>query len=419
MIDIKNKKWPSSPLKAKDLDAEQIKQFLKIRADYEKSAFVNDRQVEVRGLGPEGFSKPIPHEECAISALVLHSNGKIYGGTYGKNAHIFFYDPSPDADTVCPIGIVAENSKVTALVSGSDGCVYGSTESLDGKNGIIFRYKPCEALLDEADFSGRGVREIFDMPAEDQIFYSIIDPCHSAGEIITLLSPLTDEGISDIVIDNENEAVYGIGAISGTLFRYDISTNRIVKFGKVDPNGNHSHKLAIDPNGVVYGAGLYGQIFKLSPENENIEFFNVKAPALKGRELYNRVTAWAFDEVNDMFYGGTIDGILFRFDINGEKICCLGKPIDQSNIRALTISNDGKAYGVCGDKGKCCHIFSYCDESRELKDLGVLLARSERPWYGYEISCAITGVDGRIYFGEEDRISHVFMYFPPVRKRIT
>jgi hypothetical protein len=414
---LKNKKWPSSPLKAKDLDPEQLKQFLKIRADYEKSAFVSEGQVEVRGLGPEGFSSPVPAGECATSALVLHSNGKVYGGTGGKNAHLFFYDPTPDADTVCPIGIVAENSKVTALVSADDGCVYGATEKLDGKGGAIFRYKPCEILLEEAKFEGRGVREIFDMPAEDQIFYSIVDPCHSAGEIEILAEPFKSEGVSDIVAGAGENVLCGISSATGTVFRYDIATGKISETGKADPNGNFSGKLAVDASGTVYGAGLYGRIFKLQKGSKNLEFLKVKAPSLKGRELYNRVTAWAFDEENDAFYGGTVDGILFRFDPEEERILCFGKPVDQSDIRALTMGNDGRLFGACGEQGKCCHIFSYDDETRELKDFGVLLARVERPWYGYEISSAITGGDGRIYFGEEDRISQLFMYFPPVKKR--
>lgn len=403
-----------SPLKAKNLDPDQIKQFLRIRADYEKSAFVSEGQVEVRGLGPEGFTKPIPPGESAIGALVLHSNGKIYGGTYGKNAHLFFYDPTPDADTVCPIGIVAKDSKVTALVSASDSCIYGATESLSGKGGTLFRYKPCEALLKEAEFKGCGVREIFDMPAEDQIFYSIVDPCHSAGKIETLKAPIKGEGISSIVIDNERKLIYGVSSISGTIFSYESESGKVKKIGKIDANGNFSKKLVICKNGTVYGAGLYGRIFRISPENGKMEFLNQKAPSLKGRELYNRVTVWAYDDVNNIIYGGTVDGILFRFDIAAASIISLGKAIDQSDMRALTVGNDGIVYGSCGEKDKCCHMISYNDKSRELKDMGVLLARSERPWYGYEISCAVTGVDGRIYFGEEDRISHLFMYFPPI-----
>ncbi|MDD5599101.1 MAG: hypothetical protein PHV82_14235 [Victivallaceae bacterium] len=416
MIDLKNKKWPSSPLKAKDLNADQVKQFLEIRAAYEKSAFVSEGQVEVRGLGPEGFSPPIPPGECAVSALVLHSNGKIYGGTSGKNAHLFFYDPTPDADTVCPIGTIAANSKVTALVSAADGCVYGAAAGLDGQGGVLFRYKPCERLLGETDFTGRGVREIFDLPAEDQIFYSIVDPCHSAGKIETLPAPVKGEGVADLVIDNQRQLIYGVSAASGTVFKYDLAAGRAVEIGRIDPNGNFSGKLAMAPDGTVYGAGLYGRLFKLCPENNNIEFLNVKAPALKGRELYNRITAWAYDEAAEVFYGGTVDGILFRFDPREDKVICLGKPVDQSDLRAVAVGNDGTVYGVCGEPGKCCHLFSYSDETRELRDLGVLLARSERPWYGYEIACAVTGADGRICLGEADRISHLFMYFPPVKK---
>jgi len=416
MPSLKDMKWPSSPLKAKDLDENQLKQFLQIRAFYEKSAFVNEGHVEVRTLGPKEFTEPIPPGESAISALAVHTNGKIYGGTGGQKSHLFFYDPTPDADVVVGIGIVAENARVTSLVSCEDGNVYGATESLDGGSGVIFQYKPCETLLKEADFKGLGAREIFDMSAEDQVFFSIVDPCHSAGKIETIISPLQGEGISDIVIDNERKIIYGVSSQTGTLFKFDISTKEVSSIGRIDANGNFSQKLLILPDGNLYGAGLYGRLFKLNAESGSMRFLDACAPALKGRELYNRVTNWIYDKDKQLIYGGTVDGIVFRYDLHNDKMTCIGKPIDQSLIRALTLGNEGTVYGICGEKGKCCHMFIYNDESRELKDMGVLLARVERPWYGYEISCAATGADGRIYYGEEDRISNLFMYFPPVKK---
>jgi len=42
------------------------------------------------------------------------------------------------------------------------------------------------------------------------------------------------------------------------------------------------------------------------------------------------------------------------------------------------------------------------------------LARSERPWNGYEFGCMTTGNNGTVFLGETDRISQLFMYFPSV-----
>ncbi len=412
--DLKNKQWPTSPLKADDLDGESVVDFLKSRAKYEKSAFVDEGHVEVRVLGPSAFASPIPPDECAISSLVCYSSGKIYGGTSGKNAHLFFYDPSPDADTVVDIGIVTQNAAITSLVAEKQGRIYGSTDGKDA-DGVLFCYEPCEVLMEKMDFDEKGVREIFDTPVEDQVFHSIVDPCHSKGEIKILTVPVPGEGISSLVLDDTRNIICGLTSKSGTFFAYDTVENKVCYSSRVKNMGLHSQRLVMDGQGYVYGAGEWGQIFRYDNDKQNMEKLDIYASSLKGREIYNQVQAWAYDDITGLIYGGTVDGIVFIFDPATCDMTCLGKPLDQAGICTLTVANDGNIYGIGGDTG-CSHLFVYDTTTRELRDLGCLLARVERPWYGYEFASSVTGKDGRIYFGESDRISHLFMYFPPVRR---
>ena len=53
-------------------------------------------------------------------------------------------------------------------------------------------------------------------------------------------------------------------------------------------------------------------------------------------------------------------------------------------------------------------------ELRDLRDLGIPYVAVQNPWHGYEFDAATTGRWGEIYLGESDRISHLFIYFPPV-----
>jgi len=417
MVNIENKKWPSSPLKEKNLNPEQLKQFLRIRADYEKSAFVQEGHFEVRALGAKEFTKPIPPGESGITALLHHPNGHIYGATSGRNAHMFFYNPAPDADAVADIGIVAEKSSITKLLvltlREEHGEVVGLVNKEEG-GAFLFVYKPCEVLLKGKDFGGMGVREIFDLAAEDQLFFSTIDPCHSAGRIGILKKPLFDEHISDMALDKTELKLFLLGAKSGTLYCCKLIGKEVTKIGQLDPNGNFSPKLASNKNGMIYGAGLYGELFVCNPEDDSFKSLGIKAPSLKGRELYNRVTSWVLDENRNILYGGTADGIIFQFFPEENRIVCLGKATDQTNVCAMTISG-GTVYALIGEKGECCHLTSYDDSTRELRDLGCPLARSERPWNGYEFASMTTGKDGIVFMGENDRISHLFMYFPPVK----
>lgn len=413
-MNLKDKKWPARLTEDERFQGERIKIFLKRRYVYEKSAFVSEGHTEVRRLGPVAFTKPIPPGESAITALVRYWNGKIYGGTSGKKAHLFFYDPSPDADTVVDIGIVGDNTKISALVAEEKGRIFGSTENKDG-SGCLFVYFPCEVLLETTKVSGRSLREIFDMPACDQIFHSIIDPTHSAGKIEILKTPIK-EGITSLVIDRQRELLYGLTATNGYLFECNIKTMEFTVKGKVDEIGEFSKKIVIDNNGIVYGAAGSGQLFRYDPEKGVIEHMDVFAPCLKGREIYNQVDCWAVDENTNIIYGGTVDGLLFIFHPWERKVICLGKPIDQMRICALTVGKDGRVFGIGGEPGKCCHLFTYDPEEKHLRDLGVLLATVETPWYGYEFEAGVTGKDGEIYFGESDRISHLFIYFPPINR---
>ncbi len=417
-MDLKKKKWPVPPGEEERFKGERIKKFLKIRAEYEKSAFVSEGHIEVRRLGPIAFTKPIPPEESAITALTFYHNGKIYGGTSGKRAHLFYYDPSPDADAVVDIGIVGENLRITSLVAEERGKIFGAVARADGNGeGFLFSYSPCEVTIKKLDIEGKGIREVFDTPVEDQIFHSIIDPCHSVGKMEVLTTPAKGEGITSLVLDEKRKLLYGLSDKKGIFFIYDISKGKAIIKGLVDEVNEFSKKLIMDKEGVVYGAKALGELFRYDPEKDRMEDMGLFTPSLKGRELYNRVDSWALDEETGLIYGGSIDGILFVFDPIERTITAFGKPIDQTRIRAITVDKVGRVFGVAGEPGSCAHLVCYNPETRELKDLGVPLATVETPWYGYEFESAVTGKDGEIYLGESDRISHLWIYYPPMPQR--
>ncbi len=413
MVDLNNKTWPSSPLKEKDLDEEQLKQFLTIRAEYEKCAFVTSGHLEVRALGAKEFTRPIEPDESGITALVKHPCGHIYGGTGGKAAHLFFYNPAPDADAVADIGIIPGAEKVAALTVLPDGSIIGAANTFEKKS-LLFIYKSCEVLLREKSFAGMGVREIFDLPAEDQLFFSTIDPCHSSGTIEVIASPVDGE-ICDLISAPGGESVYILAAGKGGIIEYRIADGTVKKIGTLDPNGNFSPKLVLDGQGRLYGAGLYGRIFCYDPAADKFQAMDIAASTIKGWELYNQVTAWCSDKKGEILYGGTNAGQIFRFDTVAGKITTLGKPCIQTRITGMSRSGK-KIYAIVGEADDCAHLAVYDDESRELLDLGCLLARSERPWNGYRFEAMTTGRNGEIFLGEYDRISQLFIYYPGIEE---
>jgi hypothetical protein len=411
--------WPTPPEQEERFGGVNLKQLLLQRTNYVKSVFVDEGKVETRRLSPGGFAKGIPPEESAISALTAVASGNIFGGTGGRRAHLFFYSPLPDADLVTDVGVVAENARITALAAHPDGRIFGATSAQDGSSGSVFVYTPCEYLFEAAIAScdPSEARKIMDTPPRDSVTAFVDDPCHACGKIETLAVPVEGEGVESLVLCKENTLLCGLSSKRGILFTCDLATGAVALKGQADEVWDYSPVLVTGTDGHVYGAKSEGRIFRYNTESEKIEDTGLQAPSLKGRQLYNKVEVWAKDEFSKVLYGGTSDGLLFIFDPANMKVTTLGKPVKEDHIKALTVGNDGRVYGIGGEENGCAHLFCYNPETGDMRDLGVPMACVDEHWYGYRFSAAVTGKWGEIYLGESDRISHLFIYFPPINAR--
>ena len=59
-------------------------------------------------------------------------------------------------------------------------------------------------------------------------------------------------------------------------------------------------------------------------------------------------------------------------------------------------------------------MFCYNPDTNEVTDIGVAVSVIERRRYGYMFADAVVGRDGQIYFGEDDDLGHLWMYFPVI-----
>ncbi len=387
--ELKKRKWPTPklPIKPEKLTEEQ--RILRgIMDEYTRDIYVREGKVILRPLGWKGIVKPIPPEECAITSLAKDSRGRIFGATSGRRSHLFVYDP--DLDYVEDMGVLEENCYIKhSLVVCSDEHIIAGTRS----------YK--------STGSPKG-----------EIISCIIDPDdpYSLLEVSPVTTPVKGEGIAALTIDKSKNIIYGLSSESGTFFTYDVDSGEVKLYGKVDEIGDFSDVLLVYTDGCVYGGKRCGLLYKYDPDQEKIVSV-AQIPSFRGRSMYNKVDSLALDEFTGIIYGGSTDGILFSFDPQSGEIICLGKPTPARRVRALTVGNDGVVYGISGDVNGVAHLFRYDPETRDLRDLGVLRATSQRWWHGYEFDAAITGLHGEIYLGESDRISHLFIYFPPIPKR--
>jgi len=342
----------------------------------------------------QSVSEPIPAGECAITSLCCGENGKIYGATSGKRSHLFFYDPFAGVCDVCvPEGA---GSIRNALVAGKDGMIFGGIS--EGTEGYLFSYDSRSDRMRDTHMIDYGVS--------------------SNDRIERLTVPVRKETIGCMVIDKERDILYGISRASGTLFAYNIAKRSVSIKGTIDKNGLFSETLVMTPNGKVYCCGGSGSLLEYNPDEDTLKELSVYLPTVAGRSFYNKLQAAVYNPYDGLIYAsGSADGVLFAFNPADYSMRTIGKVTAEAGCPAVTAGNDGKIYGISGEPGGMAHLFCYDPETYSLADLGMPFATSEIYWHGYEFSCACTGINGEIYLGESDRISHLFIYFPRIPRK--
>ena len=371
--ELKKRKWPHNPPK---------------EFTYSGSTYVREGRVFNRPLQLEqNLSEPIPPGECAITSLVTGPHGIVVGATSGARSHLFVCFGVGGHDSVYDMGVIKGARAVRrSLVVGADGTVLGGiSEAEDGKKeGGLF----CVPRREH--------------PHPHKIEY--------------LPAPVRGERVAAMAIDRGRGVAYGLSSVTGTFFAVNVKSGKVSVKGKVQEIGNFSHVLVADLKGNVYGAAHLGRLFKYDPVLDEIRALPLSLPTVAGREFYNYLDSAALDPATGLIYGGgSADGVIFVFDPEAMTIRSLGKVTAEPRCRCITVGLDGRVYGVSGETDGMGHLFCYDPEAHELRDLGIPYATSERAWHGYEFDAACTGINGEIYLGESDRISHLFIYFPPIK----
>ena len=388
--DLSNKKWPKPPFEIRPPSAEPSERERMLSdavSEYDRSAYVREGRVVLRHLGWKGVVKPMPPGESAITSLARDPRGRILGATSGSRTHAFIYDP--EVDRVVDLGAVDEDSTAkNSVVVTDDGVVYLGTRKSAG---------PGKLLSFKTDY-----RETLSW-----------EPSSPKFKVIDL--PKRNEGIACLSYDRNRRCVYGITSHSGTFFMVDAKSHSPKLVGQVDELGDFSDCLVVGCNGRVYGGKRWGKMYEFNPETGDLAQLDLEIPSIAGRQLYNRVDSMALDEPTGKLYGGgTADGVVFCLDTTDLRIISLGKPTPQARVRAIAVGKDHRVYGISGRRGGTAHLFRYDPCVGELHDLGIPVAYSDQYWHGYEFDSMATGKDGEIYMGESDRISHLFIYYPPI-----
>jgi len=377
----------------------------------------------------------IPADNSAITALLAHSNGFIYGATSGRTqSYLFFYNRF--INKVRPLGKIAKAAGVYhGLLEGKDGEIYIGT----GLNMLA----PVK-LTRDFPVAPRGI--------EIQLWKDITVPYkgYEGGHIYRYnpktgdvrrytnedACPLEDLGVPvpgntiyAMTLDPDKTTIYGLTYPDAHFFIFDLESKKARDLGEILTekvySGPERHwrsvprALHCDPNtGHVYTSGDNGIVLRYDPETDKIEQTYMRLPGeyWEGLSSYDYPVVESFDADSEgNLYAATNDGFLIRLDLENEETIVLGKPRIMRRVRAMKVGKDDTIYMISGEFERTCKLHTYdLAGGRGFQELGPF-AVDRSPYYShraYQFDALAIGPDGAVFSGESDRGGKLFIYMP-------
>ena len=321
-----------------------------------------------------GMTRSITHDECRITALDIDSDGQIFGGTSGRQAHLFsarFHDLTgvvldagavPDATS--SVAVCCATSRVLAFVNGARG----------GRVIAIPAIDLAQDWIQEWGLSPPLLQDLGECVPGETVVHAICDPSRS-----TL-----------------------IGITTGHLFTVDADSGKVTVIGEVSGRGH----LAMSHSGVI-GQDDGARLWHFDLASGKIRRAAVDLP--EGE--WSAALRWSRGRDADQLITADAAGHLFSFDEN-KGFRSLGKA-HLAPVGPMAMIPDGRLFGFCG--AEMANLF-WCDTtSGNVSNLGVAASVFEKRRYGYQFGDAVIGRDGEILFGEDDNDGHLWLYFPRIK----
>jgi hypothetical protein len=337
-----------------------------------------------------GQTLPPAAGETAARAMVLDPIGTVYVGTYGKRGHVLAAMLRQDTGIVYDVGVVPEAASVDAFAIQGDHlyCV------ASGPGGT--------SLWRTGRISGKFMIQEWEI---------VRPPMEKIGAIEAA-------GVAGSVSAADGSSIFLVEAGSGDVLSIETRTGTLVRRFDTGGAGRFGCSLVLDVEGRLWGTSGKAGLWSLAPQTGALERLPQAVPCSAGREQHTQVSAWALDPVTGMLYGGTApDGFLFKLDPATRETVSLGKPTRQEPISCLTVGHDGSVFGMAGGDDDIGHLFRYDPARGSVVDLGIPVSTLTARQYGYCFARACTGRDGEMYFGQCERVNHLWVYFPPIPLR--
>ena len=322
-----------------------------------------------------GMTTRIVHDECRITALDIDSEGHIYGGTSGRQAHLFaaaFHDLTGVA---MDVGVVPEGMSSVAVCCGKSRALAFVNGARGGRVIAIPKIDLAQDWIQEWGLDPPVLQDLGECVPGESVVHAVCDPSRSTV----------------------------IGITTGHLFAVDVESGKVRVIGEVSGRG----QLGMSSSGV------FGQ-----DENARLWHFDLASGKI-GRAAvdlpegdWSSPLRWARAGDADQLLTADAAGHLFSFD-GSKSFRSLGRA-HLAPVGPMAMTPDGRLFGFCG--AEMANLFCCDTSSGSVSNLGVAASVLEQRRYGYQFGDAVSGPDGEIVFGEDDNDGHLWLYFPKIMR---
>ena len=369
-------------------------------------------QKQLPRIRMNAYPVPVREGESAISSLIVGGDGRVYGATSGRNAHLFAFCNVLGKRVTAIQAIPGPASIRNSLAMDEDMNLYAgvTTQGADGvPHGVLHSL-------------GVEVGMNFYEEAVGATSFKVVKPLRP------LLEPVAGEGILCLHYHRSSRSLVGLTTPGTKLFKYSLDTGDCETIATISPGGSVVAKrkgrliskcLIEMEDSHLYGTGEGGHFFKYDVAAGEASYLPQRLPGMAVRRDWNSAECLCSDGAGNI-YGGTTDGFVFKFSPSGGKLVNFGKPSLERPVRGLA-HKEGVLYGVCGSDNGIADLFSYDLSTSHFEDLGMLNyipceggesgGHNVTPWSAWRVATLVKDCHGTIYLGEDDSKGHLFTFF--------
>ncbi len=320
-----------------------------------------------------GMTTPIPLDESRITALDINSEGHVYGGTSGRQAHLFGAAFHGLTGIVLDAGAVPGCTSTAAVCCGTERTIAFVNGPRGGRAVAVPHIKLAEDWIQEWGLAPPILQELGE--------------CVSGEPVVHAVAVLSGKTV--------------VGVTTHHLFTVDVQTGQINVVGEAPGRGN----LAA-VHTAVFGQDEGAQLWRFDVTSGRLRRTAVHLPDGE----WTAPLRWARDPNSGLLFTADAAGHLFSFDEN--KFRSLGRA-HLAPVGPIAVTPDGRLFGFCGTE--MANLFCCDPASGNVTNLGVAASVLEQRRYGYQFGDAVVGRDGEIVFGEDDNGGHLWLYFPRIQ----